>query len=252
MTDRTTAQTTIPTTPTPTTPAPSPFQALSYSPAKKPAPCLFPNEPKLYITLTYPTTYRPAHPTTPSPSLISSTFGALPTLNQIVLAFRAFFSLLFSGKLSDDMLTTLGLIVKPAPVPPPPPKPEIKPEDGALQLLGILQRDARILDFFMEDIGPYSDEQVGAAARDVHTHTRDILVRHFAPAPVIDAVEGSVANPPDGNAALVKYIGNVPATGKPPAGVLRHRGWRATAATLPQLNSRQDLVVLAPAEIEVE
>jgi hypothetical protein len=175
-------------------------------------------------------------------------------LNRIVLAFRAFFSLLFSGKLPGDMLPELGLIVKPAPVPPPPPKPEVKPEDGALQLLGMLQRDARILDFFMEDIAPYSDEQVGAAARDVHTHTRELLIRCFAPAPVIDAVEGSVANPPDGasDQALVKYIGNVPAKGKPPAGVLRHKGWRATTAALPKLNSRQDLVVLAPAEIEVE
>jgi hypothetical protein len=33
---------------------------------------------------------------------------------------------------------------------------------------------------------------------------------------------------------------------------LRHRGWRATAISLPALNSRQDLAVLAPAEIEVE
>ncbi len=174
-------------------------------------------------------------------------------MNQIVLAFRAFFSLLFTGKLPDDMLTDLGLIVKPAARHITPLSPRIKTQRRhALQLLGILQRDARILDFFMEDIGPYSDDQVGAAARDVHTHTRDILVRHFAPAPVIDAVEGSVANPPDGNAALVKYIGNVPAKGKPPAGVLRHKGWRATVANLPQLNSRQDLVVLAPAEIEVE
>jgi hypothetical protein len=173
-------------------------------------------------------------------------------LNRIVLAFRAFFALLFSGKLPADLLTDLGLIVKPAPVPPAPPKPEIRPEDGALQLLGMLQRDARILDFFMEDIGPYADEQVGAAARDVHTKTREVLMRHFAPAPVIDAVEGSAANPPDKNPALVKYIGNVPATGKPGAGVLRHKGWRATAITLPKLNSRQDLAVLAPAEIEVE
>ena len=173
-------------------------------------------------------------------------------MNSILLAFRAFFALLFSGKLPDDMLGELGLIVKPAPVPPAPPKPEIKPEDGALQLLGMLQRDARLLDFFMEDIAPYSDDQVGAAARDVHTHTRDILIRNFAPAPVIDAVEGSVANAPDGNSALVKYIGNVPASGKPPAGVLRHKGWRATAIALPKLNSRQDLAVLAPAEIEVE
>ena len=173
-------------------------------------------------------------------------------MNRILLAFKAFFALLFAGNLPPDVLRALNLIPKPAPVPPPPPKPEIKAEDGALQLLGMLQRDARVLDFFMEDIGGYSDDQVGAAARDVHSHTRDILVRHFAPVPVIDAVEGSVASAPGGSAALVKYVGNVPAKGKPPAGVLRHKGWKATAADLPKLNSRQDLAVLAPAEIEVE
>ena len=129
--------------------------------------------------------------------------------------------------------------------PPAPVVPLIKPADGALQLLGMLQREARAVDFFMEDFGPYSDEQVGGAAREVHDRTREILIRHFAPAPVIDAVEGSTANPPGGNAALVKYIGNVPASGKPPAGILRHRGWRASAVSLPQLNSREDLTVLA-------
>jgi hypothetical protein len=176
-------------------------------------------------------------------------------LNRILLAFRAFFALLFGGKLPDDMVAELGLIVKPAPAPkvaPKPAAPEIKPADGALQLLGILQREARVLDFFMEDIAAYADDQVGAAARDVHENTRNVLVRHFAPAPVIDSVEGSMVSPPDGNQALVKYLGNVPASGKPPAGVLRHRGWRATAISLPQLNSRTDLAVLAPAEIEVE
>jgi hypothetical protein len=172
-------------------------------------------------------------------------------LNRIILAFRAFFALLFGGQLPPDLVAELGLTPK-STAPPKPSAPEIKPTDGALQLLGILQRDARILDFFMEDIAPYTDDQVAAAARDVHERTRDALIRHFAPAPVIDAVEGSVANPPDNNPALVKYVGNVPATGKPPAGVLRHRGWRATAVSLPALNSRQDLAVLAPAEIEVE
>jgi hypothetical protein len=173
-------------------------------------------------------------------------------LNRILLAFRAFFALLFGGKLPADLVAELGLTAKLPPAPPKPPVPEIKSTDGALQLLGILQRDARILDFFMEDIGPYTDEQVGAAARDVHERSHEVLVRHFAPAPVIDAVEGSVANAPDSNPALVKYVGNVPASGKPPAGLLRHRGWRATAVSLPALNSRQDLAVLAPAEIEVE
>ena len=178
-------------------------------------------------------------------------------MTSIILAFRAFFALLFAGRLPEDILAQLNLAPKQAPKPPAaPPAPLIKPADGALQLLGMMQRDARALDFFMEDIGPYSDEQVGAAARDVHERTREILVRHFAPAPVIDAVEGSTANPPGGNVAdvakSVKYIGNVPASGKPTAGILRHRGWRATNVSLPQLNSRDDLAVLAPAEIEVE
>ena len=171
-------------------------------------------------------------------------------MNSIVMAFRAFFALLFSGKLPEDLVAALGLAPK-AP-PPPPPPPPVKPEDGALQLLGILQRDARILDFFMEDLGPYSDEQIGAAARDVHMKTREVFVRHFAPQPVIDAVEGSAVTAPAGDAALVKFIGNVPASGKVGGGALRHRGWRATSATLPKLSSRQDLTILAPAEIEVE
>lgn len=172
------------------------------------------------------------------------------------MAFRAFFALLFGGKLPDDLVAQLGLSAKAAPAPKPaaapPPPPQFKPTDGALQLLGMLQRDGRILDFFMEDIAPYSDDQVGAAARDVHEQTRQALIRHFAPAPLIDAVEGSQVNAPKGDAAQVKFIGNVPATGAPNAGTLRHRGWKATTVSLPALSSKQDLTILAPAEIEVE
>lgn len=176
-------------------------------------------------------------------------------MSRLILAFRAFFALLFGGRLPEELLAELGLAPKQAPVPkapPPPPVPVIKPADGALQLLGIMQRDARMLDFFMEDIAPYSDEQVGAAARDVQEKSREILIRHFAPAPVIDAVEGSTASAPEGKGNLIKYIGNVPSSGQPPAGILRHRGWRATAVSLPQVNSREDLALLAQAEIEVE
>jgi len=172
-------------------------------------------------------------------------------LNRILLAFRAFFAILFTGALPADILAAMNAILKSDIPALPPPKPEVKPEDGALQVLGMLQRDARILDFFMEDITPYSDDQVGAAARDIHANTREILIRHFAPVPVIDAVEGTPVNS-DGNPALVKFIGNVPATGKAVGGMLRHRGWRAGTASLPRVNTRQDLAILAPAEIEVE
>ena len=67
-------------------------------------------------------------------------------MNRIVLAFRAFFALLFGGKLPEDIIQFLGLVPKASIPKPAPPKPEIRPEDGALQLLGMLQRDARALE----------------------------------------------------------------------------------------------------------
>ena len=124
-------------------------------------------------------------------------------LTRIILAFRAFFALFFGGSLSDSLLADLGLTKRGAAVPKPaapapakaaaapPPAPAVRTEDGALQLIGMMQAEGRILDFFMEDIAGYSDEQVGGAVREVHEKTRAVLVRHFAPVPAIDAVEGT-------------------------------------------------------------
>lgn len=168
------------------------------------------------------------------------------------MAFRAFFGLLFGGALPVDLVQALDLVAKASIPKPAPPKPEVKIEDGALQLLAMLQRESRILDFLMEDLSPYSDDQIGAAARDVQSNARDVLTRHFTPGPVIDAVEGSTVQAPAGGAATAKFIGNVPATGQPKSGILRHKGWRANSIVMPKLGSKQDFTVLAPAEIEVE
>jgi len=168
------------------------------------------------------------------------------------MAFKAFFGLLFGGALPEDVAAALGLVLKTSIPKPAPPKPEVKPEDGALQLLGILQRESRILDFLMEDFSPYSDEQIGGAARDVQSNAREVLTRHFAPTPVIDAVEGTSVQAPTGGAATAKFIGNVPASGQPAGGILRHKGWRAASTSLPKLAAKGDLTILAPAEIEVE
>ena len=182
-------------------------------------------------------------------------------MHRILLAFRAFFNLLFHGALSDATMTELGLsrraggTVKPAaptkvpaaaPVPP-----TIKVTDGALQILGILQRDSRLIDFIMEDISGYSDDQVGAAVRGLHDQSREALGRYVTLAPVIDSVEGTYAKTPGGDPTAVKFIGNVPA-GTPPGGVLRHKGWRATKVDLPALPAKQDAAIIAPAEIEIE
>jgi hypothetical protein len=139
-------------------------------------------------------------------------------------------------------------------VPPPPPEPKVNVSDGALQLLQILQRDSRLIDFVMEDINGYADEQVGAAVRSLHADCRTTLNRHVTLAPVIDAVEGTyqkldAAKAPDPN--RIKLIGNVPATGKAAGGTLRHRGWMALGVNLPVLG-KQDPTVIAPAELEIE
>jgi hypothetical protein len=182
-------------------------------------------------------------------------------LHRILLAFRAFFNLLFHGALSDETMTELGLsrraagtVKAAAPTKAAaaaPAVPAVKVTDGALQILGILQRDSRLIDFIMEDISAYSDDQVGAAVRGLHDQSREALARYVTLAPVIDSVEGTYAKTPDGDPTAVKFIGNVPA-GTPPGGVLRHKGWRATKVDLPALPSKQDAAIIAPAEIEIE
>jgi hypothetical protein len=172
-------------------------------------------------------------------------------LNRISIAFRAFFALLFDGKLPDPLIAELGLSVRPAkPVPVPvPPKPSAA--EGALQLLSILQRDGRVLDFFLEDVAPYSDEQVGNAVRGVHGPVKETLERFFRFAPVIDGVEGTFLQAPSKDPAQVKFIGNVPAT-PPPGGILRHRGWQVTQVDFPPFPAGQNLKLIAPAELEIE
>ena len=180
-------------------------------------------------------------------------------MNRIVLAFRAFFNLLFSGELSAETLTALNLTKRGAPSPKPsaataaaaPPMPVVRTSDGALQLLAILQRDSRLIDFLQEDIAAYSDDQVGAAVRELHDQCRDSIARYVTLAPVIDGVEGTYAKAPAQDPSLVKFVGNVPAA-PPPGGTLRHKGWRAAKVELPNLPVKQDATIIAAAELEVE
>lgn len=133
--------------------------------------------------------------------------------------------------------------------PAPAPKPQSGPADGAVQILSVLQRDARLMDFLMEDISGYSDEQVGAAVRDVQQQSRQSLERYLKLQPVIDGVEGDFTKTEGLAASSIKLVGNVPPSGKAPGGLLRHKGWKAEKVDLPALPPGN---ILAPAEIEVE
>ena len=169
-------------------------------------------------------------------------------MSRIGLAFRSFFAILFTGKLPADVAKEFGYIEN---KPVAKPVPRASASDGALQILGILQRDSRLIDFLMEDIGGYSDEQVGAAVRNLHDQSRESLNRYMSLAPVIDGVEGTFTKLDTNDPATVKLLGNVPAKGKAPGGILRHKGWRAEKIDLPALAPSTTSIV-APAEVEVE
>ncbi len=177
-------------------------------------------------------------------------------MSRISLAFSSFFGLLFGGQLPDSVIAALGLSRRAAAKAAPPPTPS-NTSEGALQLLSLLQRDARLLDFLMEDVAPYSDEQVGAAVRNIHESSRATLQRYLSLQPVIDGVEGAVtqlsaAGALKNDPGAIKLLGKVPADGQVRAGILRHKGWRVEKIELPVSPAKTNLKILAPAEIEVE
>jgi hypothetical protein len=177
-------------------------------------------------------------------------------MNRISFAFRSFFAILFGGSLPADIAQAFGYskqvpvkTATPSTAPAAPPKPQSSANDGAVQILGLLQRESRLVDFLMEDIAPYSDEQVGAAVRDVQTQARQSLERYLQLTPVIDAVEETVVETAGLEGSSYKLIGKVPASGKSPSGLLRHKGWKAAKVDLPAAKPSS---ILAAAELEVE
>jgi hypothetical protein len=174
-------------------------------------------------------------------------------LSRISDAFRSFFSIFFRGELPAEVAAAYGYRKQTAPAAAPKPAPRIaSASDGAIQMIAILQRDSRLVDFLMEDISAYEDEQVGAAVRTLHDQCRDSLTRYARLSPVIDGVEGTYTKLDSVDPSQVKLLGNVPASGKVQGGTLRHKGWRAGKLDLPALAQSQDASIVAPAEIEVE
>lgn len=189
---------------------------------------------------------------------------APPSLSRrISLAFGSFFGILSRPDFAADVdrlrtggapeaLTSLPQPAAPSAAPPVvPATPREADTTAALQLLSLLQREARLIDFVQEDIAAYSDAEIGAAARVVHEGCRKVLREHITLAPVRAESEGSRLTLPAGfDAAAVRLTGNV--VGQAPfTGTLAHRGWRATEVRLPQLAEGHDARIVAQAEVEL-
>jgi hypothetical protein len=128
-----------------------------------------------------------------------------------------------------------------------PPKPSGEP----LRLLALLQREGRLLDFLLEDIETYPNEQIGAAVRDIHRNCRKAIQDHLTLQPVLPQSEGASVEVPAGfDPSAIRLTGNV--TGQPPfKGTLQHHGWRVKELTLAKPPEGQDEFVVHPAEVEL-
>ncbi|WP_404301489.1 DUF2760 domain-containing protein [Alicycliphilus denitrificans] len=128
---------------------------------------------------------------------------------------------------------------------------EVATDTAALQLLGLLQREARFVDFIQEDVAPYADAEIGAAARVVHEGCRKVLREHFTLAPVRAEAEGARITLQAGfDASAIRLTGNV--VGQAPfTGSLSHRGWQVSDVRLPQLTDAKAAAIIAQAEVEL-
>jgi hypothetical protein len=189
--------------------------------------------------------------------------SSLPFLTRLWFAYVVFFRVLFNGEYAAELHAPKALpapeeakaLPEPVAVPEkkaaPPAEPPPPSTDAALQLLALLQREGRFVDFLEEDVASFADADIGAAARVVHAGCRKAIREHVKLEPVRTEEEGARVTLPDPlDAASVKLTGNV--TGKGPfTGTLRHRGWRAADITMPTAVAGHDAHILAQAEVEL-
>jgi Domain of unknown function (DUF2760) len=181
------------------------------------------------------------------------TASAVSFASRIGLAFRVLFDGEFAARLSEPEVPpelpgpAAPTVVAPSAVPVAVAK---EPSaDAALQLLSLLQREGRFVDFVQQDVAAFPDADIGAAARVVHEGCRRALSAHARVVSVRSEAEGSAVTLAEASAD-VKLVGNV-AGSAPFRGVLRHRGWRVQGLSLPKRVGAQDPEVVAPAELEL-
>jgi len=125
--------------------------------------------------------------------------------------------------------------------------------NDALNLLAVLQREARLIDFLKEKLDSYSDAQIGAAVRDIHRDAGAAIERLFNLKPVLDQQENAPITVPDGfSPNQYKLTGDV--SGDAPfKGKLCHHGWKASICELPEWHGdERTAMIVMPAEVQID
>ncbi len=122
---------------------------------------------------------------------------------------------------------------------------------GPAILLSLLQREGRLIDFMMEAIEDFDDDQIGAAIRPVHSGCQKVFKEYVTVTAITNGVEGDRITIEQGfDPSAIKLSGKV--KGTPPfKGTLHHHGWKIETLNLPQRPESHSPEVIAPAEVEI-
>lgn len=168
---------------------------------------------------------------------------------------RASWGLTVAGRASEDpaFAAKVHELLGAAPAPAAAPKPAAppKPSGESLRLLALLQTEARLVDFLMEDISGIADDaQVGQAVRKIHGDAQRVLKHHLVLEEIYPASVETVTVQRGFDPSAVRVVGNV--TGEPPfTGRLEHPGWKVREVKLPPQAQGQDPFVIQPAEVQL-
>ena len=174
-------------------------------------------------------------------------------MSRLWLSWVTSFRILFDGRFAARVALLRADATEPAPpaelTVEAPAEAPARSNDSALQLLTLLQREGRFVDFVQQEVASFGDADIGAAARVVHEGCRRALRTHARIVSVRSEAEGEKLTL-ERASEDVKLVGNV-AGSAPFRGVLRHRGWRVEALTLPTIVGAHDAALVAPAELEL-
>lgn len=123
--------------------------------------------------------------------------------------------------------------------------------NGPAILLSLLQREGRLIDFMMEDIKDFDDDQIGAAIRPIHSGCQKVFKEYVKLTSIEKGVEGDTVTVKEGfDPSAIKLSGKV--KGNPPfKGILQHHGWMIDELNLPARPESHTPEVISPAEVEI-
>ena len=137
-------------------------------------------------------------------------------------------------------------VEKRGPIIPPAPKPSGEP----LQLLAILQKEARLLDTLFEKLDTVDAIVVKNAILRVQKDCQAVLGKYLTIEGILPETDEKVTVDTGFDPSAISVIGNV--TGQPPfTGTLIHPGYRVKEIKLPTRPEGQDPMILMPAEVEM-